>query len=124
MSTPETHITGAVFVTTAVAALGPLVGPYVVVLIGSVWGGILAVSTTEGIDRRLGFKIMLRAIIMGVGFSTMLAWCISNWLPASWSANPDILLFPVAVFTGWSTDKLGTLRDRWFGKFTPEAPKV
>lgn len=117
MSSPETHVTSAVLVATAVTALGPVVGPYVVILIGSVWGGTLAITTTKDISRREGALILVRAILMGVGFSSVISWAISNWLPASWAANSDTLLLPVAVFTGWSADKMGLVRDRLLGKF-------
>lgn len=123
MSSPETHVTSAVLVATAVTALGPVVGPYVVILIGSVWGGTLAVTTTQDIGRRDGLKIVLRAVLMGGGFSAVISWALSNWLPSSWTSSPDILLFPVAVFTGWSADKLGTVRDRLLGKFFNMEPR-
>lgn len=122
MSSPETHAANAILVASAVTALGPVVGPYVVILIGSVWGGTLAVTTSKDITRREGVIILARSILTGVGFSSVISWAISNWLPAGWTPTSDTLLFPVAVFTGWSADKLGLVRDRLLGKFFTGGP--
>lgn len=104
----------------AVAALGPVLGPYVVILIGSVWGGVIALTTAQTGNRVDGLKFMLRAVLTGMGLTTTAAWAAAHMLPTSWGATPEILLFAVAVLIGWSTDKLGPVRDRLLGLIAPQ----
>lgn len=117
--------TSAVLVATAVQVLGPIIGPYVVIVIGAAGGGILSLTTAESISRVAGFKIMLRAMLAGVGLSSAFSWALANMVPVSWGATPEVLLFAVSFSIGFSADKLGALRDKLLAKFSPtdKAPK-
>jgi len=115
--------TAAILVTAAAAALGPVVGPYVVIAIGGVWGGVLSLTTAESMTRRQGVLILLRSFIASVGFTSLVSWAIAKATPAGWGATPETMLFAVAVFIGWSADRLKGWRDRLIAKFAPEQPK-
>lgn len=117
--------TSAVLVATAVQVLGPIIGPYVVILIGAAGGGMLSLTTAESLTRRAGFKIMARAMLSGVGLSSAISWALANAAPASWAATPEVLLFAVSFSIGFSADKLGVIRDRFLAMFGPseKAPK-
>lgn len=123
MSPGEQQGSAAVLAVTAVSTLGPFLGPYVVIAIGAVWGGAIAVTTAETATRAQGWRIMLKAFLMGTAFTSAASWMLANWLPASWHASPELFLFGVATFIGWSSDKLGALRDRILNRISPEAPK-
>lgn len=116
--------TSAVLVATAVQVLGPIIGPYVVIAIGAAAGGMLSLTTAESPSRWAGFKMMLRALLSGVGLSSAISWALANMAPASWGATPEVLLFGVAFTIGFSADKLGAIRDFLLSKYSKtEAPK-
>jgi hypothetical protein len=115
--------TSAVLVATAVQVLGPIIGPYVVIVIGAVGGGMLSLTTAETLTRRTGFKIMARAVLAGAGLSSAVAWALANMMPASWGATPEVLLFAVSFSVGFSADKLGVIRDKVLSKLNPLEPK-
>ncbi len=124
-STSQAVSTSAVLVATAVQVLGPIIGPYVVILIGAAGGGMLSLTTAESMTRRAGFKIMLRAMLSGVGLSSAISWALANLAPVSWAATPEVLLFAVSFSIGFSADKLGVIRDKLMAKISSsaEAPK-
>lgn len=110
--------TSAVLVATAVQVLGPIIGPYVVIVIGAAGGGVLSLTTAESLSRIAGFKIMVRAMLAGVGLSSALSWAIANMVPNSWAATPEVLLFAVSFSIGFSADKLGVIRDKIVARFS------
>lgn len=65
--------TGVSLVTLATAIAGPLAGPYLVITLGGVSGGLWALSSTSGTTRLQGAMLMLRCVLTAVLLTALIA---------------------------------------------------
>ncbi|MFZ2309591.1 MAG: hypothetical protein WAW73_19655 [Rhodoferax sp.] len=65
--------TGVSLVTLATAIAGPLAGPYLVITLGGVSGGLWALSSTSGTTRMQGAMLMLRCVLTAVLLTALIA---------------------------------------------------
>ena len=72
----QTTVAGVSLVTLAVAFFGPQAGPYIVILLGSIGGGLWALSSAVLHTRMAGAWLMLRCVMTAV----LLTALIAGWL--------------------------------------------
>lgn len=65
--------TGVSLITVATAVAGPLAGPYLVIALGGLSGGLWALSSTSGTTRLQGAMLMLRCMFMAVLLTSIIA---------------------------------------------------
>lgn len=69
----QTAVASVSLMTLAVAVFGPLVGPYIVILLGSIAGGLWALSGTATQTRTDGAWLMLRCIFTAGVLTSVIA---------------------------------------------------
>ena len=72
----QTAVASVSLMTLAVAVFGPLAGPYIVILLGSVAGGLWALSGTPMQTRMEGAWLMLRCIATAVVLTAAVAGAV------------------------------------------------
>lgn len=70
---------GVSLVMLAIALFGPSVGPYVVILLGSIGGGLWALAGVEKMTRAQGAWMMLRCIFTALALTSILAAMVAPW---------------------------------------------
>ncbi len=66
--------------TLAIALFGPAAGPYVVIVLGSVGGGLWALAGVKRMTRMQGAWMMLRCILTALALTAILAAIVAPWL--------------------------------------------
>ncbi len=94
-------------ITLAVALFGPEAGPYVVIVLGSIGGGLWALSSTKLADtpsvaRRQGTWLMLRCVVTAVVLTSLIAGVVGPWF-----GLPVTEVYAVVAFA------IGMLGNRW-----------
>nr|WP_315471770.1 hypothetical protein [uncultured Rhodoferax sp.] len=103
MLEPIQSTTGAVsLMMLAIAAFGPLAGPYVVIILGATGGALWALSSAELATRWQGAWLMLRCVITAVVLTAFLAKLASDY------AHVD-----VTEAYSWVSFAIGALGNRW-----------
>lgn len=98
----QTAAAGVSLVTIATAMVGPLAGPYLVIALGSVSGGLWALSSTTLTTRMQGAMLMLRCILTAVLLTALIAGLLG--------ARFDV---PVTEMYGVVSLVIGMLGNRW-----------
>ena len=74
MAEPINTTIGAVsLVTLAIAVFGPLAGPYIVILLGSIGGGLWALASATSETRMQGWWLMLRCVVTALVLTALIA---------------------------------------------------
>jgi len=89
-------------ITLAVAVFGPQAGPYVVIVLGSIGGGLWALSSTKLDTRRQGAWLMLRCVVTAVVLTSLIAGVVGPWF-----GLPVTEVYAVVSFV------IGMLGNRW-----------
>lgn len=69
----QTTVAGVSLMTLAVAIVGPLAGPYMVILLGSIAGGLWALSGATMQTRKEGAGLILRCVLTAVVLTAVIA---------------------------------------------------
>lgn len=121
MSEPHSSTVGAV----AVAAIGPLLGDYSIILFASLAGGLWALASNETLTRTQGAWLLMRLVSMAFVFAGSAAWAVDSQLhlPATHALAPVSFLI-AAVGNRWQQvfDALGAALARLFGTFGGRQP--
>jgi hypothetical protein len=72
-------IAGVSLVTLAVALVGPAAGPYLVIVLGAIGGGLWALSSTPLQTRWQGAGLMFRCVLTAVVLTALIANVIGPW---------------------------------------------
>lgn len=88
--------------TLAVAVGGPLAGPYIVIVLGSIAGGLWALSSTVLDTRRQGAWLMLRCVVTAVVLTSLIAGVVGPWF-----GLPITEVYAVVAFV------IGMLGNKW-----------
>lgn len=94
-------------VTIAVALLGPMAGPYAVIVLSALAGALWALAAAPTDGRRAGALLMLRLVLTAVVLTGGVAWALEAQY--GWPAHQ--LLAPVAFATGMGGDRWRALVD-------------
>lgn len=98
----QTTVAGVSLVTLAVAFFGPQAGPYIVIILGSIGGGLWALSSAVLSSRMSGAWLMLRCVVTAVVLTAMIA----GWLGPVFGL-PVTEAYAVVAFG------IGALGNRW-----------
>ncbi len=95
-------LAGASLITLSVGLFGPAAGPYVVIILGALGGGLWALSSATLETRMQGAWLMLRCLVTAVVLTAMIASLLGPWL------GIDALeVYVVVAFV------IGALGNRW-----------
>lgn len=101
MAAETSTVTGAVVVGAAAAALGPILGPYVVVIVCALGGSFVAVTATPATATLWpGLLVMARGAIVALMSTGLLAQLAAS----TTGLVLGDLLAPLAFLIGWRTD--------------------
>ncbi len=79
----QSTVAGVSLVTLAVAVFGPNAGPYIVIVLGSLGGGLWALSSATLETRMQGAWLMLRCVVTAIVLTAMIAGLLGPWLGVS-----------------------------------------
>lgn len=101
--------TGA-FVATGViiAALGPVLGPALLITFGAVAGSLLAMSKAETMTRWEALKFLGVGVLVALTITSAAAWALERWL----DVPTNVALMPVAAIIGAARNALLQVMDR------------
>ena len=84
-------------VTLSVALFGPNAGPYIVIVLGSIGGGLWALSSTVLETRIAGIWLMLRCVVTAIVLTAMIAGITAPWLGVSVTEAYAIVAFGIGA---------------------------
>ncbi|GAA4425757.1 hypothetical protein [Acidovorax lacteus] len=94
---PEpTTSSGLSLAAVSIALLGPLAGPYVVIVFAALAGALWPLSAAETMGRAAGAWLLLRCTLTAV----VLTGALSVWLQSYWAVSATDALAPVAFAIG------------------------
>lgn len=103
-----TAAVGSAFGVAAIsAALGPIVGPWAMVLVGAFLGAVWAVADADTKTAWAGVPVFLRGFIAAVLFTGVLATVAAPHVGAA----AEFLLFPLAGLLAWQHRRVPELVD-------------
>lgn len=98
----QSTVAGVSLITLAVAMFGPSAGPYIVIVLGSVGGGLWALSSAVIETRVQGAWLMLRCMVTAVVLTAMIAGLLGPWLGVD-----TLEVYVVVAFV------IGALGNKW-----------
>lgn len=102
----QSTVAGVSLITLAVAMFGPNAGPYIVIVLGSLGGGLWALSSATLETRMQGAWLMLRCLVTAVVLTAMIAGFLGPWLNISTMETYAVVAFII-----------GALGNRWLEIF-------
>lgn len=97
---------GVSLITLAAAVFGPNVGPYVVIILGAIGGGLWPLSTAALNTRREGAWLMLRCVLTAVVLTALIAGLLGPYFDV-----PVTELYAAIAFV------IGALGNKWLDIF-------
>jgi len=98
----QSTVAGVSLITLAVAVAGPHAGPYIVIVLGSIGGGLWALSSATLETRMQGAWLMLRCLVTAIVLTAMIAGLLGPWLGIN-----TLEAYVVVAFS------IGALGNRW-----------
>ena len=101
--------TSAFVVTGAVAALlGPVLGPFTLLLFGAVAGSLLALSKAPTMTRMQGIQFVVVGVAIALALTGVAVWLVERYTPIP----GNLALMPLAFALAMGRDYLFTLIER------------
>ena len=98
----QSTVAGVSLITLAVAVFGPNAGPYIVIVLGSLGGGLWALSSAVIETRAQGAWLMLRCLVTAIVLTAMIAGLLGPWLGVD-----TLEVYVVVAFV------IGALGNKW-----------
>ncbi len=76
----QSTVAGVSLITLAVAVFGPQAGPYIVIVLGALGGGLWALSSATLETRMQGAWLILRCLVTAIVLTAMIAGLLGPWL--------------------------------------------
>lgn len=92
------------------ALLGPIIGPYALIVFGAVVGSLLAMSRTPTATRMDGFKFVLIGVLVALVITGAAIWAVEKYM----GVPANIALLPLSFLIGASRNSLLALIDKGF----------
>lgn len=113
MTEPATSVKGGSLLLAAlIAAMGPLLAEWVLIVLGGFIGSFLAVTALETLTFRGAAIVLAR----GVGMSALFTASAAALAAPHIGATVDLLLLPMAGLIGWQQDRLLSMIPRFPAK--------
>lgn len=106
MTEPTLPATAGI-VAIGVALLGPMAGPYAVIVLAALAGSLWALAQAPTATRSAGALLLLRLVLSAVVLTSGVAW----WLEAQYQWPAHHVLAPVAFVIGMGGDRWRKLAD-------------
>lgn len=90
-------VAGVSLITLSVSLLGPNFGPYAVIILGSIAGGLWALSRTKLETRMEGAWLMLRCVVTAIVLTAMIAGLVGPWLNMPVSEAYAVVAFVIGM---------------------------
>lgn len=98
----EPNTTTFVLAGAVAAALGPVLGPSVLIAFGAVAGSMLALSKVDTGDWRAALKFILVGVLIAIAITGSAAWALDRWM----GVPINVSLMPVAAIIGAARNSL------------------
>lgn len=109
-NTTAATATGGLLVATAIAAVGPVLGPYLVIALAAFAGSFVALTMRPPSSTKKGAAVIARGMVVALVATGLLAWGLSSTVPGL-KANDWLL--PLAFLIGlqpeWALRRLRKL---------------
>jgi hypothetical protein len=93
----QTAVASVSLMTLAVAVFGPQAGPYIVIVLGSIAGGLWALSSTTLQTRMEGAWLMLRCVVTAVVLTALIAGVVGPWIHVPVSEAYAVVAFVIGM---------------------------
>jgi len=100
----QTAVASVSLMTLAVAVFGPLAGPYIVILLGSIAGGLWALSGTPMQTRMEGAWLMLRCIFTAVVLTSVIAVVVESYYQIKVNESYAVVSFVIGMLGNQTKD--------------------
>lgn len=112
---PKTSAAAAATALPVVAAY-PVLGEYMVIVLGALFGAFVALSRLPPVEGR-GRWFAARFVLSGIAFASVLTGGLASWLSARTGVEFYRLLAPVAFFIAWLGDDWSRMKEMVFDRF-------
>lgn len=114
---------GVSLITLAVALFGPQAGPYIVILLGSIGGGLWALSSTTMKTRMEGAWLMLRCIVTAIVLTALIATVVGPWFGVAVTEVYVVVAFIIGALGNKWLEVIDTIKTRLQGLISSSGPK-
>jgi len=108
----QTTVAGVSLVTLAVAVFGPQAGPYIVIVLGSISGGLWALSSTTLQTRTEGAWLMLRCVITAIVLTALIAGAVGPWIHIPVTEAYAVVAFVIGMLGNKWQDIIESIKQR------------
>ena len=119
----NTSIAGVSLMTLAVALFGPQAGPYIVILLGSLGGGLWALSSAELATRLAGIWLMTRCVITAVVLTALIAQLVGPYIGLPVGEAYAVVSFLIGALGNKWQDIFEAIKTRIQGAITTTGSK-
>ena len=105
-------IAGVSLFTLLVAVFGPQAGPYVVIVLGAIGGGLWALSSTELQTRLAGVWLMARCIGTAVVLTSLIAGTVGAWFGIAATEVYPVVAFCIGALGNQWLEIIASIKDR------------
>lgn len=116
-------IAGVSLITLAVALFGPQAGPYMVILLGSIGGGLWALSSTTLQTRMEGAWLMLRCIVTAIVLTALIATVVGPWFGVAVTEAYVVVAFIIGALGNKWVEVIETIKTRLQTLISSSGPK-
>lgn len=116
-------IAGVSLITLAVALFGPQAGPYMVILLGSIGGGLWALSSTTLQTRMEGAWLMLRCIVTAIVLTALIATVVGPWFGVAVTEAYVVVAFVIGALGNKWVEVIETIKTRLQTLISSAGPK-
>jgi len=116
-------IAGVSLITLAVALFGPQAGPYMVILLGSIGGGLWALSSTTLKTRMEGAWLMLRCIVTAIVLTALIATVVGPWFGVAVTEAYVVVAFVIGALGNKWVEVIDTIKTRLQTLISSAGPK-
>lgn len=116
-------VAGVSLVTLAVALFGPQAGPYMVILLGSIGGGLWALSSTTLQTRMEGAWLMLRCIVTAIVLTALIATVVGPWFGVAVTEAYVVVAFIIGALGNKWVEVIETIKTRLQTLISSAGPK-
>lgn len=119
----NTSIAGVSLMTLAVALFGPQAGPYIVILLGSLGGGLWALSSAELATRLAGVWLMFRCVLTAIVLTALIAQLVGPYIGLQVGEAYAVVSFFIGALGNKWVEIIDSIKTRIQGVITTSGSK-
>ncbi len=105
-------IAGVSLITLSVSLFGPAAGPYVVIVLGSIGGGLWALSSASLATRLAGAWLLLRCVVTAIVLTALIAGFTAPYIGVSVTEAYALVAFVIGALGNKWMDIIDTIKTR------------